>query len=134
MNLMGMGMPEIAVIMLVAFLVLGPSRSITMARTAGKLMRDLRRTFSEVTAAVSMDPREQPRSRPEAAPLDRGGEPPQKAALPDQGEELPPKAAPPDQGEEPPPKAALPDQGEELPPKALPPDRGEEPPPKAGDE
>jgi sec-independent protein translocase protein TatA len=120
-NFMGMGMPEIAVIMLVAFLVLGPSRSITMARTAGKLMRDLRRTFSEVTAVVNMDPREQPRSRPEAAPLDRGEEPPPKAALLDQGEEPPPKAAPLDQGEE-------------LPPKALPPDRGEEPPPKAGDE
>ena len=55
MNFMGMGIMEIGVVMVVAFLVLGPSRAIDTARTAGRLMRDLRRTFSEVMEAVDME-------------------------------------------------------------------------------
>lgn len=55
MNFMGMGLPEIGVIMLVAFLVLGPGRSIDMARNAGKLLGDLRRTMNDVTNAVSAE-------------------------------------------------------------------------------
>jgi Sec-independent protein translocase protein TatA len=52
---MGMGMPEIVVIMIIAFLALGPSKSIDMARTAGKMLRDLRRTFNEITDAVTLE-------------------------------------------------------------------------------
>ena len=59
MNLMGIGLPELAVIFLVAFLVLGPGRTIGMARTAGKLFGDLKRTLSEVAAAASLEQREQ---------------------------------------------------------------------------
>ena len=55
MNFMGMGMLEVLVILLVAFRALGPSRSITMAKIAGKVMSDLRRTFGEVTAAAGME-------------------------------------------------------------------------------
>lgn len=55
MNLMGMGIPEVGVILLVAFLVLGPGRSIDMARNAGKMLGDLRRSFNEVTRAVSLE-------------------------------------------------------------------------------
>ena len=55
MNFMGMGIPEIGVIVLVAFLVLGPGRSIDMARNAGKVLGDLRRSFSDVTSALSID-------------------------------------------------------------------------------
>jgi sec-independent protein translocase protein TatB len=55
MNFMGMGVFELAVILLVAFLVLGPGRSIDMARSAGKLLGDLRRSFSDVTSAVSVE-------------------------------------------------------------------------------
>jgi len=55
MNFMGMGLAEIAVVLVVAFLVLGPNRTINLARTAGKLLADLRRTFSEVAAAVSLE-------------------------------------------------------------------------------
>ena len=55
MNLMGMGIPEVGVILLVAFLVLGPGRSIDMARNAGKLLGDLRRSFNEVTRAVTVE-------------------------------------------------------------------------------
>ncbi len=59
MNFLGMGMPEMGVIMLIAFLVLGPNRSISMARTAGKVIRDLKRTFNDVAAAANLDFREQ---------------------------------------------------------------------------
>ena len=70
MNFMGMGLAEIAVVMVVAFLVLGPNRTINMARTAGKILADLRRTFNEVAAAVSLEEKGQA-----ASPLEtRSGE------------------------------------------------------------
>ena len=43
------------VILLVGFLVLGPGRSIDMARRTGKVLGDLRRTFAEVTDAISTE-------------------------------------------------------------------------------
>ena len=52
---MGMGLPEIAVIFVVAFLVLGPSRAITMARTAGKLVGDVKRTLGDVASAANLE-------------------------------------------------------------------------------
>ncbi len=55
MNIMGMGLMELAVVLLVAFLVLGPGRSIDMAKRTGKVLGDLRRTFSEVTDAISTE-------------------------------------------------------------------------------
>ena len=58
MNLMGVGFMELAVILLVGFLVLGPGRSIDMARKSGKMLGDLRRTFSEVTDAISVEERQ----------------------------------------------------------------------------
>ena len=57
MNFMGMGLMELGVIFVVAFLVLGPVRSIEMAKTAGKLMRDLRRSFDEMTTAIDLEPK-----------------------------------------------------------------------------
>lgn len=55
MNFMGMGSVEIAVIFLVAFLALGPAKSIEMARTAGKFVREMQRTFHEMMASVNLD-------------------------------------------------------------------------------
>ena len=79
MNFMGVGLPEIGVIMLVAFLVLGPNRSISMARTAGKVLGDLRRTFSEVAAAVSLEQSDPAPRRWETPPPAQGEEPASKA-------------------------------------------------------
>ena len=79
MNFMGVGLMEIGVILLVAFLVLGPSRSIAMSRTVGKVLGDLRRTFNEVAAAVSLEQREQTAPRRDPPP-------------PDQEEESPPRS------------------------------------------
>ncbi len=59
MNFLGMGIPELGVIFLVAFLVLGPGRAIDMARSAGKIMGDLRRSFGDVTSAMTVESMEQ---------------------------------------------------------------------------
>lgn len=66
MNIMGMGLMELAVVFLVAFLVLGPGRSIDMARRTGKVLGDLRRSFSEVTDAISAEERQH--SQPDQPP------------------------------------------------------------------
>ena len=58
MNIMGMGLMELAVVLLVAFLVLGPGRSIDMAKRTGRVLGDLRRTFNEVTDAISTEERQ----------------------------------------------------------------------------
>jgi len=55
LNFMGMGMPEIVVILVIAFLALGPRKSVDLARTTGRVLRDLRRTFNEITAAVTLE-------------------------------------------------------------------------------
>ena len=63
MNIMGMGLMELAVVLLVAFLVLGPGRSIDMAKRTGKVLGDFRRTFSEVTDAISTEERQRTHSQ-----------------------------------------------------------------------
>ena len=55
MNFMGMGIPELGVILLVAFLVLGPHRAVNTARNVGKVLGDLRRSFSDVTNAMTVE-------------------------------------------------------------------------------
>lgn len=72
MNFMGMGLAEIAVVMVVAFLVLGPNRTINMARTAGKILADLRRTFNDVAAAVSLEEKGQAAPPFESQPVESG--------------------------------------------------------------
>jgi Sec-independent protein translocase protein TatA len=61
-SVLGIGWLEIGVILLVAFLVLGPGKSIDMARTVGKTIRDLRQTFTDLTTAVELDKEETLRS------------------------------------------------------------------------
>jgi len=70
MNFMGLGIPELGVILLVAFLVLGPGRAIDMARNVGKTLGDLRRSFGDVTSAMTMESMEQrtPNREPEPPP------------------------------------------------------------------
>ena len=63
MNIMGMGLMELAVVLLVAFLVLGPGRSIDMAKRTGRILGDLRRTFNEVTDAISAEEQAPPAGR-----------------------------------------------------------------------
>ena len=66
MNLFGMGFLELAVIFLIAFLVMGPAKAIEMARTAGKLVGDMRRTVNEMTAAADLN-EQRPAGQPPAS-------------------------------------------------------------------
>ncbi len=52
MNILGMGSLELLVVLLLAFIVLGPERMVHAARMLGKLTRELRRMTSEVTVMV----------------------------------------------------------------------------------
>jgi Sec-independent protein translocase protein TatA len=90
-NIMGVGLMEVAVILLVGFLVLGPGRSIDMARRTGKVLGDLRRTFGEVTDAISQEEHTRPQGTPPPAPGV-----PVRPDLPDEDEGRPGQAARPD--------------------------------------
>ena len=71
MNFLGIGLPEMAVVFLIAFLVLGPGKSIEMARTMGRIAGELRRSFSDLTAAVTLEEGqkgESPAARPRPGP------------------------------------------------------------------
>ena len=90
MNIMGMGFMELLVILLVAFLVLGPGRSIDMAKRTGKVLGDLRRAFSEVTDAISVEERQRTHSHQP---------PPGVPSRPDIPDEVPTAAASENTGE-----------------------------------
>ena len=86
MNFMGIGMMELAVILLVAFLVLGPGKSIDLAKRTGRVLGDLRRAFGEVTDAISAEERQRPQSQQPPPPPPPGI--PSRPDLPD--DDLPP--------------------------------------------
>lgn len=87
MNFFGVGFLELAVVFLVAFLVMGPGKSLELARTAGKLVGELRRTLNEMTAAVNLNaenpggaaapPSNRPAQPAEPPPGNRPGQPAQ---------------------------------------------------------
>lgn len=74
MNFLGMGPLEMVVVLVVAFLVLGPGKSIDLARSAGKAFRDLRATFSDMAKAVDLTEDAPPASRRPGPPPPEGQE------------------------------------------------------------
>ena len=54
MNVFGIGGLELLVILLVAFVALGPGRTVEVARTIGRMAREARRTFSDIMDAASL--------------------------------------------------------------------------------
>jgi Sec-independent protein translocase protein TatA len=82
MNFMGIGSMELLVILLVAFLVVGPGRSIEMARRTGKLLGDLRRGFSDVTEAITVEERQRAHSQQPPPGVPVRPEMPDEDALP----------------------------------------------------
>ena len=87
MNFMGIGMMELAVILLVAFLVLGPGKSIDLAKRTGRVLCDLRRAFGEVTDAISAEERQRPQGHQPPPPP-----PPGIPSRPDLPDDDPPPA------------------------------------------
>ena len=55
MDFFGIGFLELVFIMLVALLVLGPSKMVEVARTLGKYFREIQRARSEVPRLFSLD-------------------------------------------------------------------------------
>lgn len=52
MDILGIGPMELIMVLLVAMLVLGPSKSITMARSAGKIIGEVRRAMGDLSKAI----------------------------------------------------------------------------------
>ena len=92
MNLMGIGTMELVVILLVAFLVLGPGKSIDLAKRTGRVLGDLRRAFSEVTEAISAEERQRPQGQQPPPPPPPGV--PSRPDLPDDDDNPPGGNAP----------------------------------------
>lgn len=55
MSLLGIGPPELLVVLLVAFIFLGPERMIQAARMFGRLTREIRKMTAEVREMVDVD-------------------------------------------------------------------------------
>jgi Sec-independent protein translocase protein TatA len=56
-NFFGIGTLELLVILLVAFVALGPGKTVEVARTIGKMAREARRTLTEIMDAASLEER-----------------------------------------------------------------------------
>ena len=85
MNLFGIGFLELALIFLVTFLALGPARTIDMARSAGKLLGDLRRNVNEMTAAADLRVNSETPASPPQQPPSPQPQPPPTGAVPTTG-------------------------------------------------
>lgn len=88
MNFFGVGIMELAIIFLVAFLVMGPLKTIQMARSAGKLIGDLRRTVNDISSAVDLsglDPTKPDSTATSQPGTQRPPDPPPTGAIPTTG-------------------------------------------------
>jgi Tat protein translocase TatB subunit len=63
MDLMGIGPPELLVVMVIALLILGPQRLARTARSAGKMVREMRQLGGEFTRALMDEAEDTPESR-----------------------------------------------------------------------
>ena len=83
MNVFGIGTMEMVVILLVAFIALGPGKTMDAARTIGKVVREARRTFTDVMDAASVtDDDINRRDAPSATPPPDAPSRPPSAPLP----------------------------------------------------
>ena len=61
MNFLGIGPIELLSVAVVAFIFLGPARMMEVARSLGKVVREVRRTTSDLPSLLSLDePLDQP--------------------------------------------------------------------------
>ena len=55
MNFLGMGPTELLVVLVIALIVLGPNKMVEVARSLGKIMRDLQRAGAELPRLISLE-------------------------------------------------------------------------------
>ena len=55
MDFLGIGSLEVLAILVVAFMVLGPTRMVEVARSLGNFIRDVKRTTGEIPALLSIE-------------------------------------------------------------------------------
>ena len=72
MNVMGVGPMELFVVLLVAFLVLGPERMVTSARDVARVVAELRQTFAGIPRTLD-DLLEAPEEADSDEPADSPG-------------------------------------------------------------
>jgi sec-independent protein translocase protein TatB len=58
LNIFGIGWMEIFMIAGIALLILGPAKTANMARTAGKMIGDVRRAFFDLSSAIEDEERD----------------------------------------------------------------------------
>ena len=87
MNVFGIGTPELLVILLVAFIALGPGKTIEVARTIGRMTREARRAFTDIMDAASVP--DEPAGSPRRQPPDASGAPDAPAQPPSEPLPLP---------------------------------------------
>ena len=78
MDFFGMGFGEIVLILIVALLVVGPGKLVEVARSLGKMSRNLKKMSSDFTSAVTKEVDIQGTSpdKPHLKPQDAHGAPP----------------------------------------------------------
>ena len=79
MDLFGVGMLEVLVILVIAIVVLGPVGAINTARSAGKMIGEVRRAMGDLSKAVELEEREgEPGTRTDEDPGPGRGTPPEQ--------------------------------------------------------
>jgi Sec-independent protein translocase protein TatA len=63
MDFMSVGTAEILMIVLVALLVVGPTKVVGMARTLGRIMRSIKNASNELTSAVTRELEQEEREK-----------------------------------------------------------------------
>ena len=58
MDFLGIGSLEVLAILVVAFMVLGPTRMVEVARSLGNFIRDVKRTTGDIPAMLAMEEEE----------------------------------------------------------------------------
>jgi len=82
MNVFGIGGLELLVILLVAFVALGPGKTVEVARTIGRMAREARRTFTDIMDAASLSDTEVSATRDQPNPNRGSGSPSQPPSDP----------------------------------------------------
>lgn len=58
MDFLGMGMGEIVLILVIALVLLGPGKVLDVARTLGRMMRNLKKITSDLTTQIALEAKE----------------------------------------------------------------------------